>query len=47
MYTLFWFVSEDMERAVVFMSATEAQPKQAHGIVDLVAVENANTGDFM
>nr|QXP99566.1 ClpP [Meconopsis punicea] len=35
-----WAVSEDMERDV-FMSATEAQ---AHGIVDLVAVEN--TGDF-
>nr|YP_009486236.1 ATP-dependent Clp protease proteolytic subunit [Coptis quinquesecta]AWB12379.1 ATP-dependent Clp protease proteolytic subunit [Coptis quinquesecta] len=35
-----WVVSEDMERDV-FMSATEAQ---AHGIVDLVAVEN--TGDF-
>nr|YP_009048599.1 clpP-like protease [Paris verticillata]YP_009343888.1 clpP-like protease [Paris quadrifolia]YP_009736732.1 clpP-like protease [Paris incompleta]YP_009736986.1 clpP-like protease [Paris bashanensis]AHX80475.1 clpP-like protease [Paris verticillata]APS88212.1 clpP-like protease [Paris quadrifolia]QEL51699.1 clpP-like protease [Paris verticillata]QHV39113.1 clpP-like protease [Paris incompleta]QHV39797.1 clpP-like protease [Paris bashanensis] len=31
-----WVVSEDMERDV-FMSATEAQ---AHGIVDLVAVEN-------
>nr|YP_011026119.1 Clp protease proteolytic subunit [Adromischus cristatus]WQM99943.1 Clp protease proteolytic subunit [Adromischus cristatus] len=31
----FWVVSEDMERDV-FMSATEAQ---AHGIVDLVAVE--------
>nr|QHH22717.1 clp protease proteolytic subunit [Kalanchoe tomentosa] len=31
----FWLVSEDMERDV-FMSATEAQ---AHGIVDLVAVE--------
>ena len=30
-----WVVSEDMERDV-FMSATEAQ---AHGIVDLVAVE--------
>nr|AYP32993.1 clp protease proteolytic subunit [Ensete superbum] len=40
-----WVVSEDMERDV-FMSATEAQ---AHGIVDLVAVENANenTGDFV
>nr|YP_009576708.1 clp protease proteolytic subunit [Adonis sutchuenensis]YP_010131203.1 ATP-dependent Clp protease proteolytic subunit [Adonis amurensis]YP_010427155.1 clp protease proteolytic subunit [Adonis pseudoamurensis]YP_010719217.1 ATP-dependent Clp protease proteolytic subunit [Adonis ramosa]QBK48013.1 clp protease proteolytic subunit [Adonis sutchuenensis]QPZ75851.1 ATP-dependent Clp protease proteolytic subunit [Adonis amurensis]USN89999.1 clp protease proteolytic subunit [Adonis pseudoamurensis] len=35
-----WVVSEDMERDV-FMSATEAQ---AHGIIDLVAVENA--GDF-
>ncbi|KAK9081586.1 hypothetical protein Sjap_026594 [Stephania japonica] len=35
-----WVVSEDMERDV-FMSATEAQ---AHGIVDLVSVEN--TGDF-
>ena len=35
-----WVVSEDMERDV-FMSATEAQ---AHGIVDLVAVENS--GDF-
>nr|QVO59380.1 ATP-dependent Clp protease proteolytic subunit 1 [Aconitum scaposum] len=35
-----WVVSEDMERDV-FMSATEAQ---AHGIVDLVAAENA--GDF-
>lgn len=35
-----WVVSEDMERDV-FMSATEAQ---AHGIVDLVAIENA--GDF-
>nr|YP_010016494.1 ATP-dependent Clp protease proteolytic subunit [Crotalaria pallida]QOJ44415.1 ATP-dependent Clp protease proteolytic subunit [Crotalaria pallida] len=31
----FWLVSEDMERDV-FMSAAEAQ---AHGIVDLVAVE--------
>nr|YP_009752691.1 clp protease proteolytic subunit [Ampelosycios humblotii]QIT05172.1 clp protease proteolytic subunit [Ampelosycios humblotii] len=31
----FWVVSEDMERDV-FMSSTEAQ---AHGIVDLVAVE--------
>ncbi|CAN6446833.1 unnamed protein product [Victoria cruziana] len=31
-----WVVSEDMERDV-FMSAIEAQ---AHGIVDLVAVEN-------
>ena len=31
----FWVVSEDMERDV-FMSAAEAQ---AHGIVDLVAVE--------
>lgn len=30
-----WVVSEDMERDV-FMSATEAQ---AHGIVDLVAIE--------
>ena len=38
-----WVVSEDMERDV-FMSATEAQ---AHGIVDLVAVENENTGDFV
>lgn len=36
-----WVVSEDMERDV-FMSATEAQ---AHGIVDLVAVEN--TGDLV
>ncbi|KAL4184953.1 hypothetical protein AMTRI_Chr10g228140 [Amborella trichopoda] len=35
-----WVVSEDMERDV-FMSATEAQ---AHGIVDLIAVEN--TWDF-
>ncbi|KAI3892907.1 hypothetical protein MKX03_012423, partial [Papaver bracteatum] len=35
-----WVVSEDMERDV-FMSVTEAK---AHGIVDLVAVEN--TGDF-
>lgn len=35
-----WVVSEDMERDV-FMSATEAQ---AHGIVDLVAIENV--GDF-
>ncbi|KAI0522420.1 hypothetical protein KFK09_004799 [Dendrobium nobile] len=34
-------ISEDMERDV-FMSATEAQ---AHGIVDLVAVENEKTGD--
>ncbi|CAN6454823.1 unnamed protein product [Victoria cruziana] len=32
-----WLVSEDMERDV-FMSATKAQ---AHGIVDLVAVENS------
>nr|YP_010420134.1 clp protease proteolytic subunit [Nanocnide japonica]USG53603.1 clp protease proteolytic subunit [Nanocnide japonica] len=31
----FWVVSEDMERDI-FMSATEAQ---AHGLVDLVAVE--------
>nr|QXO03194.1 clpP-like protease [Dossinia marmorata]QXO04832.1 clpP-like protease [Macodes petola]QXO04918.1 clpP-like protease [Macodes sanderiana] len=38
-----WVISEDMERDV-FMSATEAQ---AHGIVDLVAVENENTGDFI
>nr|YP_009231932.1 envelope membrane protein [Goodyera velutina]AMA07247.1 envelope membrane protein [Goodyera velutina] len=38
-----WVISEDMERDV-FMSATEAQ---AHGIVDLVAVENENTGDFV
>lgn len=38
-----WVVSEDMERDV-FMSATEAQ---AHGIVDLVAVENENTRDFV
>nr|QUB01687.1 clp protease proteolytic subunit [Amischotolype hispida] len=39
-----WVVSEDMERDV-FMSAIEAQ---AHGIVDLVAVENENTGgDFV
>nr|AKF02161.1 clp protease proteolytic subunit [Oenocarpus minor] len=38
-----WVVSEDMERDV-FMSATEAQ---VHGIVDLVAVENENTRDFM
>nr|YP_009450056.1 clp protease proteolytic subunit [Burmannia cryptopetala]ANK36253.1 clp protease proteolytic subunit [Burmannia cryptopetala] len=36
-------VSEDMERDV-FMSATEAQ---AYGIVDLVAVENENTSDFV
>ncbi|THG00577.1 hypothetical protein TEA_001456 [Camellia sinensis var. sinensis] len=38
-----WVISEDMERDV-FMSATEAQ---AHGIVDLVAVENETTGDFV
>nr|WIV81511.1 clp protease proteolytic subunit [Paphiopedilum concolor] len=38
-----WVISEDMERDV-FMSATEAQ---AHGIVDLVAVEDENTGDFI
>nr|YP_009864519.1 clpP-like protease [Smilax glycophylla]YP_010132792.1 ATP-dependent Clp protease proteolytic subunit [Smilax microphylla]QKE32514.1 clpP-like protease [Smilax glycophylla]QWC93257.1 ATP-dependent Clp protease proteolytic subunit [Smilax microphylla]UPO69417.1 clpP-like protease [Smilax moranensis] len=38
-----WVVSEDMERDV-FMSATEAQ---SHGIVDLVAVENENTGDLV
>nr|YP_009449815.1 clp protease proteolytic subunit [Tacca leontopetaloides]ANA91343.1 clp protease proteolytic subunit [Tacca leontopetaloides]UYP38854.1 clp protease proteolytic subunit [Tacca leontopetaloides] len=38
-----WVVSEDMERDA-FMSATEAQ---AHGIVDLVAVENENTTDFV
>ncbi|KAJ0989608.1 hypothetical protein J5N97_007964 [Dioscorea zingiberensis] len=38
-----WAVSEDMERDA-FMSATEAQ---AHGIVDLVAVENENTNDFV
>jgi ATP-dependent Clp protease, protease subunit len=31
----FWVVSEDLERDV-FMSATEAQ---AHGLIDLVAVE--------
>nr|YP_009444324.1 clp protease proteolytic subunit [Vanda falcata]YP_009444398.1 clp protease proteolytic subunit [Neofinetia richardsiana]YP_009757442.1 clp protease proteolytic subunit [Neofinetia xichangense]ANG07792.1 clp protease proteolytic subunit [Vanda falcata]ANG07866.1 clp protease proteolytic subunit [Neofinetia richardsiana]ANG07940.1 clp protease proteolytic subunit [Vanda falcata]QIM59374.1 clp protease proteolytic subunit [Neofinetia xichangense] len=36
-----WVISEDMERDV-FMSATEAQ---AHGIVDLVAIENENTGN--
>nr|YP_009996559.1 clp protease proteolytic subunit [Oberonioides microtatantha]QNQ66036.1 clp protease proteolytic subunit [Oberonioides microtatantha] len=36
-----WVISEDMERDV-FMSATEAQ---VHGIVDLVAVKNENTGD--
>nr|YP_009918178.1 clp protease proteolytic subunit [Coelogyne kouytcheensis]QLX47349.1 clp protease proteolytic subunit [Coelogyne kouytcheensis] len=36
-----WVISEDMERDV-FMSATEAQ---AHGIVDLVAVENENIGN--
>nr|YP_010724378.1 ATP-dependent Clp protease proteolytic subunit 1 [Nivenia stokoei]WDW31505.1 ATP-dependent Clp protease proteolytic subunit 1 [Nivenia stokoei] len=35
-----WVISEDMERDV-FMSATEAQ---AHGIVDLVAIEKKNTG---
>nr|YP_009528118.1 ATP-dependent Clp protease proteolytic subunit [Dioscorea dumetorum]AYM33238.1 ATP-dependent Clp protease proteolytic subunit [Dioscorea dumetorum]UFA46909.1 ATP-dependent Clp protease proteolytic subunit [Dioscorea dumetorum] len=38
-----WTVSEDMERDA-FMSATEAQ---AYGIVDLVAVENENTNDFV
>lgn len=38
-----WAVSEDMERDA-FMSATEAQ---AYGIVDLVAVENENTNDFV
>nr|QXO02855.1 clpP-like protease [Cheirostylis montana] len=38
-----WVISEDLERDV-FMSATEAQ---AHGIVDLVAVENENTGNFV
>lgn len=38
-----WVISEDMERDV-FMSATEAQ---AHGIVDLVAVENENSGNFV
>nr|QUB02701.1 clp protease proteolytic subunit [Streptolirion volubile] len=37
-----WIVSEDMERDI-FMSATEAQ---AHGVVDLVAVEN-DGGDFV
>jgi ATP-dependent Clp protease protease subunit len=31
----FWVISEDLERDV-FMSATEAQ---AHGLIDLVAVE--------
>nr|YP_009757802.1 ATP-dependent Clp protease proteolytic subunit [Lankesterella ceracifolia]QIM61179.1 ATP-dependent Clp protease proteolytic subunit [Lankesterella ceracifolia] len=38
-----WVISEDMERDV-FMSATEAQ---AHGIVDLVAVKNENTSNFI
>nr|WKF50362.1 clpP protease proteolytic subunit [Iris rutherfordii] len=38
-----WVIIEDMERDV-FMSATEAQ---AHGIVDLVAVENENTGNYV
>ncbi|KAJ6795724.1 ATP-dependent Clp protease proteolytic subunit [Iris pallida] len=38
-----WIISEDMERDV-FMSTTEAQ---AHSIVDLVAVENENTGNFV
>nr|QXO02936.1 clpP-like protease [Cheirostylis thailandica] len=38
-----WVISEDLERDV-FMSATEAQ---AHGIVDLVGVEDENTGDFI
>nr|YP_010406914.1 clp protease proteolytic subunit [Goodyera biflora]QXO03452.1 clp protease proteolytic subunit [Goodyera biflora]URF19546.1 clp protease proteolytic subunit [Goodyera biflora] len=38
-----WVISEDMERDV-FMSATEAQ---THGLVDLVAVENENTGGFV
>nr|YP_010178853.1 clp protease proteolytic subunit [Paphiopedilum violascens]YP_010481755.1 Clp protease proteolytic subunit [Paphiopedilum appletonianum]YP_010597187.1 Clp protease proteolytic subunit [Paphiopedilum acmodontum]YP_010602382.1 Clp protease proteolytic subunit [Paphiopedilum hennisianum]YP_010602762.1 Clp protease proteolytic subunit [Paphiopedilum javanicum]YP_010602838.1 Clp protease proteolytic subunit [Paphiopedilum lawrenceanum]YP_010603291.1 Clp protease proteolytic subunit [Paphiopedil len=42
-YNPLWVISEDMERDV-FMSATEAQ---AHGIVDLVAVEDENTGDFI
>nr|YP_010602534.1 Clp protease proteolytic subunit [Paphiopedilum hookerae]WAN76705.1 Clp protease proteolytic subunit [Paphiopedilum hookerae] len=42
-YNPLWVISEDMERDV-FMSATEAQ---AHGIVDLVAVEDENTGDFL
>nr|QKV48119.1 clp protease proteolytic subunit [Risleya atropurpurea] len=37
-----WVISEDMERDV-FMSATEAQ---AYGIIDLIAVENKNTGDY-
>ncbi|CAL9781988.1 unnamed protein product [Musa acuminata subsp. burmannicoides] len=37
-----WVVSEDMERDV--LCHLEAQ---AHGIVDLVAVENENTGDFV
>nr|YP_009129718.1 Clp protease proteolytic subunit [Masdevallia picturata]AID52074.1 Clp protease proteolytic subunit [Masdevallia picturata] len=36
-----WVISEDMERDI-FMSATEAQ---AHGIIDILAVENENTGD--
>nr|YP_010604363.1 Clp protease proteolytic subunit [Paphiopedilum sukhakulii]WAN79145.1 Clp protease proteolytic subunit [Paphiopedilum sukhakulii] len=42
-YNPLWVISEDMERDV-FMSATEAQ---AHGIVDLVAVEDENIGDFI
>nr|QUV74631.1 clp protease proteolytic subunit [Paphiopedilum hirsutissimum] len=42
-YNPLWVISEDMERDV-FMSATEAQ---AHGIVDLVAVEDENTGDLI
>nr|YP_009460015.1 Clp protease proteolytic subunit [Paphiopedilum dianthum]AUT77234.1 Clp protease proteolytic subunit [Paphiopedilum dianthum]WAN78073.1 Clp protease proteolytic subunit [Paphiopedilum parishii]WAO27811.1 Clp protease proteolytic subunit [Paphiopedilum dianthum] len=42
-YNPLWVISEDMERDV-FMSATEAQ---AHGIVDLVAVEDENTGDYI
>nr|WAN79373.1 Clp protease proteolytic subunit [Paphiopedilum tigrinum] len=42
-YNPSWVISEDMERDV-FMSATEAQ---AHGIVDLVAVEDENTGDYI
>nr|YP_009449999.1 clp protease proteolytic subunit [Burmannia disticha]ANK36196.1 clp protease proteolytic subunit [Burmannia disticha]AYW12082.1 clp protease proteolytic subunit [Burmannia disticha] len=40
--TPLWVLSEDMERDV-FMSATEAQ---AYGIIDLVGVENENTGDL-
>nr|QEG98404.1 ATP-dependent Clp protease proteolytic [Burmannia itoana] len=41
--TSLWVVSEDMERDV-FMSATEAK---AYGIVDLVAVGNENTNNFV
>nr|WKF50448.1 clpP protease proteolytic subunit [Iris kolpakowskiana] len=39
--TPLWVIAKDLERDV-FMSATEAQ---AHGIVDLVGIEDENTGN--